>query len=104
MYSQIYALDVVPGRRDDFRALGVQHAAECLQEESGTLRCDSFQDESNAYRVYAVETDADLEAFEAHRNGAVLQRNYPLFAPMLAVPPILLGRGFNKAPSADSLA
>lgn len=99
MYSQMYAFDVVPERCEDFRALSVQHTAECLQEEPGTLRFDAFQDEANPTRFYAFETYADYAAFEAHRDGAVLERNFPQFAPMLAGPPTLLGRGFNLVPN-----
>lgn len=103
MFSQMYAFDVLPDRRADFRALGLQHATECLEEEPGTLRFDTFQDEANLDRFYAFETYADYAAFEAHRTGDVLKRNFPRFAPMLAGPPTLLGRGFNLELSASSL-
>jgi (4S)-4-hydroxy-5-phosphonooxypentane-2,3-dione isomerase len=102
MYSQMYAFDIVPEHREDFRALSLKHTAECLEEEPGTLRFDAFQDDVNENRFYAFETYADYAAFEAHRDGNVLKQNFPEFAPMLAGPPTLLGRGFNLEPSGSN--
>ena len=99
MYTQMYAFDVVPERREDFRELSLRHMAECLRDEPGTLRFLAFQDDANQNRFYAVESYVDLDALNAHSNGAILERNFPLFSPMLAAPPTLLGRGFDLAPS-----
>ena len=101
MFSQIFAFDVRPEHREAFRTLGLQHQAECLREEPGTLRFHSFQDEANENRFYVFESYADREACETHRNGPILKRNWPLFEPMLAAPPSLIGRGFDLDPSAE---
>lgn len=101
MYSQMYAFDVVPERREDFRELSLRHMAECLRDEPGTLRFLALQDDANQNRFYAIESYTDRDALDAHSNGAILARNFPLFSPMLAAPPILLGRGVDLEPSAD---
>jgi autoinducer 2-degrading protein len=98
MYSQIFAFEVRPEHCEAFRQLGLQHQAACLRDEPGTLRFDSFRDEANPDRFYVFETYVDQAAFEAHRNGPILQRNWPLFEPMLAAPPTLIGRGFDLEP------
>src|SRR2546421_12443327 len=98
MYSVIFQFDVRPERREDFRAISRTYAEECLREEPGTRGFHFLQDETDENRFYVFESYADLDAVQAHMQGSVMQRNGPQIGPMLAGPPVQIGRGFGFYP------
>ena len=102
MYSQIYAFDILPGRREDFIALMHRHVAECLRDEPGLLDFRFLQDENDPNRFVDFETYADPAALVAHRApGSAFDRNCPLAEPMLAGPPHFIARGFQHVAPLD---
>jgi autoinducer 2-degrading protein len=98
MYSVIFQFDVLPERREDFRAISRTYAEECLRDEPGTRGFRFVQDESNENRFYVFESYADLDAVQAHMQAGVLQRIGPQIGPMLAGAPVQIGRGFEFYP------
>jgi autoinducer 2-degrading protein len=102
MYSQIYAFEVLPERREEFIALMHRHITECLREEPGLLDFRFFQDETNPNRFYDFETYTDEAALAAHRApGSALARNGPLARPMMVgVQGTFIARGFQQQMSA----
>lgn len=98
MYHVIVRFDVLPEAREPFRALARRHAAESLRDEPGTLLFHVAEDDTDPNRFYTVESYANRAAYEAHQQGDAIGRNVPLLGPLLAQPPVMLGRG----PSIDS--
>ena len=104
IYSQIYAFEVLPERREEFIALMQRHIAECLRDEPGLLDFRFFQDETNPNRFYDFETYVDEAALATHRApGSAMERNGPLARPMMVGGRgTFIGRGFQLRSSSDT--
>jgi quinol monooxygenase YgiN len=98
MYSVLAHVTVQPQHVDEFITLNREFASASVREEQGTLSFDVIQDETTPNHFYTHETYVDATAFQAHMQGAVIQRYGPQIVPLLIGiidDSIFLGTGFN---------
>jgi (4S)-4-hydroxy-5-phosphonooxypentane-2,3-dione isomerase len=70
----VVAIEVTPGRREEFLPLLMAHKARCLKDEPGTLQFEVLvpHDENSKLLLYQVYQDD--AAFETHFNGPSITR------------------------------
>ncbi len=98
MYSVLVRFSVQPELVDEFIAVNTEFAAASVREETNTLAFELIQDENTPNMFYAHETYTDAKAFQAHMQGAVVQRYGPRLVPMIVGgidDSIFIGKGFT---------
>ena len=102
MYSVLVQLTIQPQHVEEFVTLIQDHARESIRDEAGTLGFDVIRDEQTANHFFVHETYVNEAAYQAHLQGEIGKRNFPLIATLVIGglnSSIFIGKGFNITPS-----
>ncbi len=73
MYVIVSSFEIKPEHCQDFIKAALQDSRNSLLHESGTLRFELVQDESDPNLFYLNEAYEDKAAFDAHKKGRFFQ-------------------------------